>query len=258
MTTALMPFDQQRLLADAFAKSALFGIKTPEQALALMALCEAEGLHPAIAVRDYHIIDGRPSLKSDAMLARFQAAGGIVRWIDMTDICVTGEFTHPQGGQVTITWDIARAKQAELGGRSNWKKYPRQMLRARVISEGVRTVFPGCVVGIYTPEEVQEFDSPAPSRQKEKTLEPIETTIINTETGDVKPKAIASSSVPNEKETSGLATPGAIKMVRIRLADKDLSEADACAANGIKSMEGINIDDINSILGWIKNQERAA
>jgi hypothetical protein len=32
------------------------------------------------------------------------------------------------------------------------------MLRARVISEGIRTVFPGVAVGVYTPEEVADFD----------------------------------------------------------------------------------------------------
>lgn len=31
------------------------------------------------------------------------------------------------------------------------------MLRARVISEGIRTVYPGCIAGTYTPEEVQDF-----------------------------------------------------------------------------------------------------
>ncbi|MEW6097488.1 MAG: hypothetical protein AB1567_13365, partial [bacterium] len=41
--------------------------------------------------------------------------------------------------------------------KDNWKHYPRQMLRSRVISEGVRTVLPGCNVGFYTVEEVQDF-----------------------------------------------------------------------------------------------------
>ena len=31
------------------------------------------------------------------------------------------------------------------------------MLRARCISEGIRTVFPACVAGVYTPEEVADF-----------------------------------------------------------------------------------------------------
>jgi hypothetical protein len=31
------------------------------------------------------------------------------------------------------------------------------MLRARCISEGIRTVYPGCVVGTYTAEELEEI-----------------------------------------------------------------------------------------------------
>jgi hypothetical protein len=158
-------FEQQCRLADAFARSGLFGIKTAEQALALMALCEAEGMHPAIAVRDYHIIQGKPALKADAMMARFQNAGGRVKWLEMTDERVAGEFSHPAGGTVMIDWDKARATTAGFWGKDNWKKFPRAMLRARVISEGIRTVFPGVVVGTYTPEEVQDFDEPKKSKR---------------------------------------------------------------------------------------------
>lgn len=156
-----VPFEQQMELARAFAGSGLFGIKTPDQALALMALCEAEGMHPAIAVRDYHIIQGKPTLKADAMLARFQASGGKVKWLDMTDEKVSGEFSHPSGGSVVMEWDRQRATTAGFWGKDNWRKFPRAMLRARVISEGIRTVFPGVVVGTYTPEEVQDFDTKA-------------------------------------------------------------------------------------------------
>jgi hypothetical protein len=69
---------------------------------------------------------------------------------------------------------MARAKAAGLGSKDNWKSYPRQMLRARVISEGVRATFPAVLNGMYTPEEVQEFDSPRPTRSKvEATPEPV-------------------------------------------------------------------------------------
>lgn len=51
------------------------------------------------------------------------------------------------------------ATAAKLTGKDTWKQYPRQMLRARVISEGIRTVYPGVAVGVYTPEEVQDFDT---------------------------------------------------------------------------------------------------
>jgi hypothetical protein len=161
IVTALVPFEQQLQLADAFCRSGLFGVRTRDQAIALMAICEAEGLHPAKAVQEYHIIQGRPALKADAMLARFQAAGGKVKWTSMTDQRVAGEFSHPQGGSVEIDWTIDMAKRAGLTKNPTWNQYPRAMLRARCISEGIRTVFPGVVVGTYTPEEVQDMD-PAP------------------------------------------------------------------------------------------------
>jgi hypothetical protein len=56
------------------------------------------------------------------------------------------------------------AKRAGVAGKQNWQRYPRQMLRARVVSEGVRAAMPGVVLGLYTPEEVQDFDArPAPA-----------------------------------------------------------------------------------------------
>jgi hypothetical protein len=36
------------------------------------------------------------------------------------------------------------------------------MLRARCISEGIRTVFPACIVGTYTPEEIDAMPPPEP------------------------------------------------------------------------------------------------
>jgi hypothetical protein len=52
------------------------------------------------------------------------------------------------------------AKKIGLASKDNWKNYARAMLRARCVSEGVRTVYPGCVVGVYTPEEVETFKAP--------------------------------------------------------------------------------------------------
>lgn len=153
----LIPMNDMQAMASAIAKSGLFGAKTPDQALALMLVAQAEGLHPATAARDYHIIDGKPALKADAMLARFQASGGKVEWHEHTDTRVSATFSHPSGGSLRIEWDMARAKTAGLGGKAMWTKYPRQMLRARVISEGIRATNPGVAVGMYTPEEVQDF-----------------------------------------------------------------------------------------------------
>lgn len=171
----IQPFSVSDLekMAIAIAKSNLFGIKTPEQALALMLLSQAEGLHPATAARDYHIIQGRPALKADAILARFQAAGGRVEWLEYTDARVAARFSHPAGGSVEIDWTLERAKTAGLAGRDSWRQYPRQMLRARVISEGVRTVYPAVLVGMYTPEEVADMDAPVSPANAPQMAQPL-------------------------------------------------------------------------------------
>lgn len=153
----IIPYRDMQSMAETIAKSGLFGIKKPEEALALMLVAQAEGRHPAIIARDYHIISGRPALKADAMLARFQEAKGRIKWITLTDDKAEAEFSHPEQGSVTICWDTARWKKAGLGGNGMWAKYPRQMLRSRVISEGVRTILPGCVCGVYEVEETRDM-----------------------------------------------------------------------------------------------------
>jgi len=157
MSNELVPFQDQERMANAIAKSGLFGMKDPVAVLALMAVAQAEGRHPASVAKDYHLIQGRPALKADAMLARFQKAGGTVQWTKYTDDVVTGMFSHPQGGSLEVSWTLAQAKAIGLATKDNWRLYPRAMLRARVISEGIRSVYPGVIVGEYTPEEVGDF-----------------------------------------------------------------------------------------------------
>ena len=155
----IVSFNDMQSMAEAIAKSGLFGMKDTNSVLALMAVAQAEGLHPATAARDFHIIQGRPALKADAMLARFQNAGGKVDWTEYTDERVTGVFTHPNGGSLAVSWTIKQATNIGLvKPGSGWQKFPRAMLRSRCISEGIRSVFPGSVTGFYSPEEVADFD----------------------------------------------------------------------------------------------------
>lgn len=172
MSTALVPVDQIERMALAVAKSGLFGVKTPDQAMALMLIAQAEGMHPAIAARDYHVINGRPTLKADAMLARFQTAGGKVEWSEYTNERVVGTFSHPKGGSVVVEWTVEMGRKAGLLGNQTWSKYPRQMLRSRCISEGIRTVFPGVVVGSYSEEEGEDM-APRPAARDMGAVEEV-------------------------------------------------------------------------------------
>ena len=182
MSNSIIPYNDLERMGTMLAKSKLFGMKTAEEAIALCLVAQAEGKHPATAAQEYHVIQGRPALKADAMLARFQAAGGKVNWLAYTDTEVSGEFSHPQGGKVKIEWNIEMATKLGYHTKDNWKKFPRAMMRARCISEGVRTVYPGIAVGIYTPEEVQDFDD-KPMRD----ITPPENTVIEPPKPEYKP-----------------------------------------------------------------------
>ena len=155
----IVPFQDMQQMAKAIADSRLFGLTDVNQVLALGRVAQAEG-HPfATAARDYHVIQGRPALKADAMMARFQSAGGKVNWEVYTDERVTGTFSHPNGGSLVVTWTIEQARSIGLvKPGSGWQKFPRAMLRSRCISEGIRSVYPGSVTGFYSPEEVQDFE----------------------------------------------------------------------------------------------------
>lgn len=165
----MVPLEQIGMMAKAVSDSGLFGIKSEAAAFSLMCIAQADGIPPIKAAVQYHIIDGKPALKSEAMLARFQASGGKIRWKERTPQRCTLWLSHPQAGEIEVTWDIERAKAAGLAGRNTWKAYPAQMMSARCISEGIRALYPACVGGFYTPEEVRDFDAPPPVTHPEST-----------------------------------------------------------------------------------------
>lgn len=161
-TAPAMTVSDVERVAMAIAKGGLFGSKDPNAVLTLCLLAQAEGQHPAVVFRDYHIISGKPAKKAEAMLRDFINAGGKVEWHQLDDTCADATFTHP-AGSARISWNHDRAQKAQLAGNAMYKKYPRQMLRSRVISEGIRTVYPGATSGLYEESEVASFDDRPPA-----------------------------------------------------------------------------------------------
>ena len=214
-------------MAEVIAESKLFGIQNAKQALALGLLCQAEGRHIGEAGRDYHIINGKPVLKSEIMLARFQAAGGKVEYHEYTTESVSVTFTHPQGGSLKVTWNIQDAKRAGLLGNPTWQKYPKQMLSNRVISEGIRRTYPGVLSGCYTPEEISDISVQVIA---ETASEPIQVP-IQIEA----PKETASAPIESAKEPEPL--PEQISTVNLMdrlLAEKTKAQKDKVTAGAIK------------------------
>jgi hypothetical protein len=98
-------------------------------------------------------------MRADAMQAEFQRSGGRVVKKTLTNTECTAIFYHdvhaPEGLEVTFSLEDAR--RAGLADRPVWRAHPRSMLWARVITTGIRRVLPGVIMGIYTPDEIEEF-----------------------------------------------------------------------------------------------------
>jgi hypothetical protein len=161
------PIENAFRMGKALALSKMFGVQSEAQGtvLALEAMHRQTSIM-ALAAK-YHIISGKLSKRADAIQADFQADRGRIKWVERTATACEGIFSHPdfcpEGLEIRVTLDelldagVAGSKNG--GATGNYKKYPRQMLHARCISEGVRAVHPAIVVGVYTPEEVEDFDS---------------------------------------------------------------------------------------------------
>jgi hypothetical protein len=205
MSTELQVFDigSMERMALSVAKSGLMaGINTPEAAFTLMMICQSEGIHAMQAVKRYHIIEGRASMKAEAMLAEFLSRDGEVEWIQSDDTAAEAIFSHPKrapkGYRKVITFADMKAKgitEGKYGTKDNWKKFADAMLRARLISSTVRMLMPEIVVGIYTPEEVMDFTEPTkePVKQSKQLFtsqprqvpEAILAEVVDTATGEI-------------------------------------------------------------------------
>lgn len=220
------PLEALERMAHYIVRSGLFGVKREEEAVALLLLAQAEGLHPMRAVQEYHIIQGRPALRADAMLARFLQAGGRVEWHELSNEAAEATFIHPQGGRVRIRWTLEDAKRAGLLDKAGdmWRKYPRAMLRARVVSEGVRTVYPGVVVGLYAPEEVVAF------AEEERAPVPVQAEVVESTPPPSSPEGDNGHSsggpIP-ENGADGTITPAQVRALKALLGkagvDRDLA-----------------------------------
>jgi hypothetical protein len=177
------PIEAAHQLGEAFAASGLFGCSRPQQGTVLAMQCLATGMSPFELTQTYHIIDGKLSMKADAMLGRFLSAGGKAVWGARTAEKVSARFIYRDNDlemsvsmQELIASGVALSKGDQL--KDNYRRHPRQMLTARLISEAVRLLAPEIVAGVYTPEEIGDFatestpPNPVPPKPEPPKAEP--------------------------------------------------------------------------------------
>ena len=147
--------------ATALSQSGLFkDVKTAGQAFAKILAGRDLGLTPFEAMSALHVIEGKIEASADLHASRVAAHPAYdytVKRLD-NDGCELEFVRYHDDTRFVSSFTMDDAKKAGLAGRGNWTKYPRNMLFARAMSNGVAWFCPDVMGGIriYTPGEIPE------------------------------------------------------------------------------------------------------
>jgi hypothetical protein len=147
------------------ARSGVFNCQKDEQGNMIALECLATRKTPFDFKREFHLVNGSLTMRSDAMLAGYRTRGGKVIWKQFDSTAAIGIWKY-DGNECEIGFTTEDAKIAGLlpaKPGSGWAKDPSAMLRARCISKAIRMLAPEVVAGVYTPEEAADFAATPPA-----------------------------------------------------------------------------------------------
>lgn len=118
------------------------------------------GLQPLQALQNIAVINGRPSVWGDAMLALVRSSG-LLEFIreELSDNGQEATCTVKRKGQepVVSKFSMEDAKKAGLSGKQGpWTQYPKRMLKLRARSYALRDEFTDVLKGMAIAEEEQD------------------------------------------------------------------------------------------------------
>lgn len=128
-------------------------IHTGPQFAAIVMTGRELGMTPMRAARSLSMVKGKVTENADSQLARFKASGGRATFVHLDNQKAVLELVHPNGDKHTETWTAEDVKTAGLAG-GMFAKYPKAMLRSRVITAGLKSVGWDGAVGTYDPDEL--------------------------------------------------------------------------------------------------------
>lgn len=136
-----------------------------EEVFVAMQLGAEVGLAPLSAIQNVAVINGRPSIWGDSMLAlimNHRAYESHEEYLENEDDPekMTGVHTIIRKGHKphTIRFSVADAKTARLWGKEGpWTNYPKRMLRLRARGWALRDKFADALRGMITREEADDY-----------------------------------------------------------------------------------------------------
>jgi len=155
----LSTYDEVERAAKAMAASGFFtDTKQASQAIVKILAAREIGLGPFAGMTGVNIIQGKPAFGANIMAACVKKSGRYnYRVTEMNDKACSIEFMERLDGKWTTSGESKfTIDDARKAGTKNLDKFPRNMLFARAMSNGVRWYCPDVMNGsvVYTPEEL--------------------------------------------------------------------------------------------------------
>lgn len=149
------------------------GMDKPEAVVIAVQMGAEIGLSPMQALQNIAVINGRPSVWGDAMLAICRASGYFDESAFSEMISGEGEKAIasctvrrlPTGQLATRTFSVLDAKKAGLWAKQGpWTQYPNRMLQMRARSFALRDTFSDVLRGLSCREEAQDIITVEPTK----------------------------------------------------------------------------------------------
>lgn len=119
------------------------------------------GLPPMSSIRGVHIVQGKPILSADVMVALVRASGSCEYFQVETETETSVTYVAKRKGdpkEQRYTWSDEDTKLAGLNTKDNWRLYKKQMRRARCRAILARDIWPDILAGIYEADS-QEIEA---------------------------------------------------------------------------------------------------
>lgn len=150
----LLPINELMSMGKAFAESGMFPDSTKAaQAIVKIQAGQEMGISPFASMSGIHMIKGKPTIGANIMASCVKRSGKYNYKVkEMTDKICSIDFYEGDENIGNSSFSIEDAKKA---GTQNLEKFPRNMLFARAISNGVKWFCPDVFeMPVYTPEEM--------------------------------------------------------------------------------------------------------
>lgn len=174
-------------------------------------------------------------------------------------------------------------KQARTRNSTLWADDPRQQLAYLAIKRWSRLYCPDVIMGVYTPDELEpeteiELNPSTVTPIRPTVVQPASTKpaapvadaefeVVATENGTAAPESSTSAPAAEPKQTTlipendgeepkVLASPNMLKIVKVKLENSGIAEADLFEMLGINSLEEMEARHVNGATKWIADETK--